>query len=426
MSKAKTTTKKKAAKQAKQAKQAKTGKKPGTHLESKARSIRPSQLKRFYQCPGSLAFKGNQRPTKDRFADQYGTLAHSVFEWVVKAGDTKSFSISFEEIWNSFESSAQGFFNLNDYNLFLEKQDELKDWASQVYSTIKIDYEYLVSISRTVSVRTEFELPRVYLLDGKYLIAGTIDCLLISDKAGYVYDFKTGFLDVPAEGNLQLQAYAHGIWNSPALAANPELELEAVIIQPSLNTVSRAEIQRIPLYYQHLERGLEQYENAKDKKTKLQTGPECRFCEFAEVCPEFRKRLDGFLKPEFHGEEMLRFDAWKDILEFVKPTIKALEAIQSDALEMAREGYEIPGFELQYKPAQRRWTHNIPAVSFAKMLGLKKGDVIKEKLESPAGIEKLLKTEKAKARFAEVVAQPSFPQLKFVGNAKDSEEVREL
>jgi CRISPR/Cas system-associated exonuclease Cas4 (RecB family) len=405
------------AKKSTKAATAKKSTKAATAKKSEVVTLSPSKMKRFMQCPGSIEFRGGGRPTKNRFADEFGTLAHQVFHDVLQTWEVHGYKDEFPVIWERIENAVAPAFTLKDRNLFEQRKDDLKDWSEQVFNAIRLDYEFLCSASKKEKVLLFLELKtkeiHVTTSKGKlFRNQGTADAVLCAGQTVYVYDFKTGMLEVDAEHNAQLQNYAH-LFNQEATFA--DCEFTGVIIQPALNTISRAEIPILPDYFDAVQKSLEKVYNS-DKGAALHTGQECRYCEYSEVCPAFRKRLDEFLKPTFHGEEMQRVEAWQEILEFVGPTIKALESIRSNALETAREGIEIPGFEVYYKPAQRRWIHNVPAASFAKMLKLKKSDVVKETLETPAQIEKKLKTDGQRDLFGRMVAQPSYPSLKYVGD----------
>jgi RecB family exonuclease/Fe-S cluster biosynthesis and repair protein YggX len=351
------------------------------------RSFHFSAADVLWECPGILDFDSPKNIFRERNNADRGDRFHAFCEFFLTYLTTYS---SYKEVLHESEVNGKNWTFKDE-----EEQNEFIKWGELVWNRIKFDWD---DNEGEKELRLEAKLE--YHINKDWKASGRADAILICPDKIYIYDFKTGYVEVSATDNGQLKITAEVL---KTLGFNPGFGFEGVIIQPSLGITDPAPI------FVHGEEYWDKLKEVLSKREKpLKVGKACTYCDKADVCPEFDKYLKMFSNPIYLDQKINRPERWSEILELAKPIRKALENIEATALAAAKAGVEIPGWKLEGRNGKRIWNHSMHAASLASWLSLKKTDVIEEKLVSPAEIEKKIKTEKQKEKFSMVVSQPLY------------------
>lgn len=335
------------------------------------------------KCSAYLHFKAGRNPLESREAAEAGIRLHAMLAAMLT--------------------------DLNDPRVYSDAPVYPDDATADEIETLRFAYRYVESYGPLiVSVHVESALR--YKGEAYQIVNYPDVVLFLKDGRCIVIDLKTGMREVEAAGNAQLIQYAHLLHpsnpGSPYFHHNYDAEYVGVILQPALETISEATIYIDPEYFSKLEKHVVADEFA--------TGPHCRDCRVNDVCPEFRRRLTEYLAPQYHDHVFDRPAEWGELLQIAKGMEKMLEKVQANAKEYIRDGGHIPGWGISLRNGNRSWSHAMSPANLAKLLKLRKADVVEEKLKSPAKVEKILKNPVARQRFYEIVTQPSYPVLKEV------------
>lgn len=330
------------------------------------------------KCSAYLHFRAGRNPLESREAAEAGIRLHAMLAAMLT--------------------------DLNDPRVYSDAPVYPDNATDEEIETLGFAYRYVESYGPLiVSVHVESALR---YRGEEYQIVNYPDVVLfLKDGRCIVIDLKTGMRGVEAAGNAQLIQYAHLIEDVGIGGAGTSY-YTGVILQPALETISEAAISIDPEYFAKLEKHV--------VADEFVTGPHCRDCKVNDVCPEFRRRLTEYLAPQYHDHVFDRPAEWGELLQIAKGMEKMLEKVQANAKEYIRDGGHIPGWGISLRNGNRSWSHAMSPANLAKLLKLRKADVIEEKLKSPAKVEKILKNPVAKERFAEIISQPSYPVLKEV------------
>lgn len=331
------------------------------------------------KCSAYLHFKAGRNPLESRDAAEAGIRLH--------------------------EMLAAMLTDLNDPRVYSDALVYPDNATDEEIEALRFAYRYVESYGPlivTVHVESALRYRGV-----AYQIVNYPDVVLfLRDGRCIVIDLKTGRREVEAAENAQLIQYAHLLDVLGIPGGAPPLMYIGVILQPALETISEAAITIDPEYFAKLEKHV--------VADEFVTGPHCRDCRVNDVCPEFRRRLTEYLAPRYHDHVFDRPAEWGELLLIAKGMEKMLEKVQANAKEYIRDGGHIPGWGISLRNGNRTWSHAMSPANLAKLLKLRKADVVEEKLKSPAKVEKLLKNPVARERFAEIISQPSYPVLKEV------------
>ena len=191
------------------------------------------------------------------------------------------------------------------------------------------------------------------------LTFGTADVVLIGTNTATVIDYKMGRVPVDdAEVNLQGWAYALGVFDLFGVDS-----VQAVFLQPRCDLRTEHTFIRSVDYDQMRDRVAAVIEKAENPKSPYNPHPDnCRYCGAKALCPALTaKAMMVFEKLP----ERLELPAVMDPLQIAEPEQMALalrlapvliewaEAVKTHALEMVRDGQEIPGYELKHRSGRR-------------------------------------------------------------------------
>ena len=232
----------------------------------------PSGASRWLACPGSVYLDNPERVEKTNDLAARGTLIHSIFEECV---NTKR-EVKYAETFNGEPTKSEQY-----------------EIANEAFNYLKplIFGEYQIFAELKVKVG---QVKKCY---------GTVDfaAYSINDNKHYIYDLKTGYTQVNAEGNPQLMLYALGFIKEWKIKLKVNDTITLGILQPTIHNYDEYVIT-----YKEL---LEFVKVAKLAITealkpypKRSTGPHCKYCPNSPTCVtqsnEIRSMLANLTIPE--------------------------------------------------------------------------------------------------------------------------------
>lgn len=406
-------------------------------VSKKLIKLNASSAEIWTNCPGFTTLdKDNKNIYQDRSAAEIGMLAHKMIEkYIAEQQKLKLnewtlpdsyFIATFFKVSLDFRG-VKNFLTAKDKIVLLKNLDEISEMVFFCYQRIYSDIQFLLEDLEIKEVKVGIEIKRQNDLNGVKL-TGILD-LFISNIAVIesneislsinVYDFKMGWLEIEAKNNIQLAIYAHQIVKSLVIEyckkyKKIHINLNGVIIQPRLYQISGDEIPYIPSFIETL------LQDAKDaqKNPEFICGKHCTYCQYNDVCKEFKKVFDKFLSPEYQDSQIDRPEKWSEILLYGSAISKMVSTVKSTALLAAQSGVDIPGFYLDYRGTRRTWMNQLSVKQICSKLKIKKADIIDEKIKSPPQIEKVLKAsddikhKESLEVLREMVINPRVPVLK--------------
>lgn len=338
--------------------------------------IGASSYHRWGQCPGSVNLSRGLQKTTSIYAE-LGTEAHSLAERLLKCDPTL----------------------------------DLADYDDDMVEAVMVYVEAFQEACRGCTffkVEEKFDL--THLFPDLY---GTADGVIYhaETKTLEVWDYKNGQgVVVEADGNVQLLYYALG-----ALLKNkvPCEWVKIVICQPNAfhpNGAIRSWTVPSADLIDFMADLVEDAEKTKDSNAPLASGDHCRFCPAAPICPLMEDMAISSAQEEF--SPALKYDPEK--LGMILGRLGAIEswvkAVRGFAQAEVERGFEIPGFKLVDRRANRKWFQDAEntEAQLLHQFGLTYMEVHQTpKLLSPAQIEKLLDKDQKKALEAMVTKQSS-------------------
>lgn len=214
---------------------------------------------------------------------------------------------------------------------------------------------------------------------------GTPDCWMFDEvnRTLYLYDFKYGHSGVVAFENWQMICYIIGILrlltnNDPV--GNYGITVEVKIIQPRCFTDGLGPIRKWAVPASDL-RGYVNILNlaahaAFDENAQCVTGPHCKNCEGAVHCRAIAGAVANAIDhsddaiPLIMDEMGLGYELTKAkrAMELLKTRTEAMEA---DAEHRIRNGIELPGWSMEQKYSNAKWSQSDAAViSIGELMGV--------------------------------------------------------
>lgn len=333
-------------------------------------------------CPGSLRISAGIEDPGSIYAAE-GTAAHELGEKCLRDGkDAADYA---------GEKITVG-------NHVFEVDDDMAA-AVQVYlDTVRKE----VRPGDDLAIEHKFDLSEI-VHDGMF---GTNDASIFRPSTGelFVFDYKHGAgYAVEAEANPQLLYYAVGA--ATQKAGRRISTVTIVIVQPRAmhpaGPVRRWSAPAIALaeWMDDLKAAAIATMNP---DAPLKTGPWCKFCRAAGICPKLREEAFDAANAEFDTTPAdMPPEVLAGILEkadLIEDWIKAVRAYAHSTLDA---GGTLPGWKLVQKRAVRKWSldDDLLAPGLAREFGLVGDELYVRKLKSPAQIEKLLpKAERGKLK----------------------------
>lgn len=218
---------------------------------------------------------------------------------------------------------------------------------------------------------------------------GTGDTVIVSDGWLEIIDLKYGMNAVHAIGNSQLQLYALGAVEKYYNLYNFNT-VRVTIVQPRLDSITSWDIDVSDLEAWGNDFVKPRAELAMKGEGDLVSGPHCRYCKARFVC---RKRAEDNLemaKFEFRKPDLLTDDELNEILDRADDLSKWVKDVLTYALEVAKSGKDIPGWELAAGRSVRKITDPEGAAAHLTNLGYEPEQIYTTELKGIGALEKLV------------------------------------
>jgi len=370
--------------------------------------LSPSSAERWMGCPSSLA-EGESAPTVK--AGSYaaeGTAAHELAELTLKSGG-ETYDLEGEIAENGY---------MFDDEMCEEVAKYVKD-IREFAEGNELFVEEKVDFSHAIGVPDSF---------------GTSDAVILADDGIelQVYDLKYGRgVRVFAEKNKQMMIYAIGALKKFDVLGEVQF-IKVAVHQPRLNhfdewTCSVKELREFAAEAREAAQKAINLADSGNSQAILDNmvagSSQCRWCSVKGTCPKLAKfatetmgtRMDDLIegKAKASVEDAIRSvnqltnDDLASIMPAVDTVLDWAKAVRAKVEQELLEGNEVTGFKLvEGKKGNRAWTSEADIIATMKSMRMKQGEMYKLKLQTPAAIEKLLKSNPKKwDRANEFVAQ---------------------
>lgn len=244
---------------------------------------------------------------------------------------------------------------------------------------------------------------------------GTADITIVGEREFHIYDLKTGFQRVLAQGNFQLLLYAIGVLaDMPPEQRMQMKEVTIGIIQPTMAegyqiTTSTFSILDLWIWVDWFRKRAKLTDE--EHPVRIPGETQCKWCRAKPTCPALQKSMFGGLfelneehetreQIVVHGEAVttrepqeLGLETLSAILELIPLARDWLTAVESYALDLMMEGTAVPGHKLVRKLSRKKWTEDDATVIKRLTTNLKipKDDVIApEKPIGPPKVQKIV------------------------------------
>lgn len=326
-----------------------------------------SNAHRWMACPGSVRLSQDIEDVPSKYAEE-GTLAHSVAE----ARITADVDAYMPTIKMSEDTSARG-----------RSNTRVSKWTQTIVpSGMNEALDLYVQLVRNLAaacdwhaVEQQFNLA---VLEPPVDSYGTSDFVgyIAAEKTLIIADLKFGSgLLVEVEGNAQLMYYALGAvitFEQQAIERGedpPEIDqVRMVIVQPRAEHPD-GKIRSATMTHDQLsDFGVELLEamwKTQEPDAPLVTGPQCRFCRAAAVCPKLLRLNEEIAQKEFADFPVSPEDALQPTAlnnEQIGHMLERLDSIEHwvasvrlHAVSELERGRKVPGWKLVAKRATRQW-----------------------------------------------------------------------
>lgn len=337
-------------------------------MSSKQITLRASQAALWGKCPGALT-KTVADFSDASHADE-GTLIHAVAEYKLRMSQQKP-----------THPDVLFYYEISRTRADVDEIDELVGY----YIDIVQIYLLYSSTATAVLIEQSMEYKR-----GNVKIQGTADLILIDDevKKITVFDLKTGYLPVAAEGNSQLTLYAHMIANTYSLN---DYTYQLVVVQPRPRVYDASP--ETPINENYLPALIDAVKDDIDNE-KLNAGAHCRYCVAKMYCPELQKQFKYMHSPEFAGRVHNGPETWQDVVRYEKvfktmfdDAKRAMTSFFDMAQGTGRENLT-ENIRVVQKNVRRAWLPGIDPAEFAKTMKLPKSKITESKIKSPTQLMK--------------------------------------
>ena len=203
---------------------------------------------------------------------------------------------------------------------------------------------------------------------------GTVDCWLFDPVAFklYIWDFKFGFLDIPAFENMQLVDYYAGIAQQLGINGSTDQVLTVVMqaIQPRCFT-SNGPIKDWTVKGSDL-RGyinnlVSAAAEARGPEPRTISGPQCRYCPARHGCKSARDAAMAGVDyihramPDAPTNEAVSFEL-ATLTDAKKAIEYRLDAMQEEASSRISAGQSVPGFKMKVSQGKRKWAKDVELI----------------------------------------------------------------
>lgn len=345
---------------------------------------------RWLECTPSAQLELQFPQSTSEYAEE-GTAAHELCELTARywLGE-----ISEAEYENQRDELAKGKY----YNA--EMQECANDYAKFVAEKTAAARETCEDAFTALEVRVDFSK---YVKDG----FGTGDCIIVSDNALEIIDFKYGKgVRVEAAGNPQMKLYALGAY----LEYNTLFDIDSVrmtIFQPRLSGVQSSD----EITVKELFEWAEKYVKPRAKlayKGEGEFAPSEEVCKFCRAKAQCKARADKNLKLFDEAPDVLLLtpeDAGK-ILEQAGDIQSWLADLESLVSSTLLAGQPVEGWKMVEGRSNRRFADELKVVDAMKAAGYDESLLYERKLITLTQMEKDFGKKAVAETLGELIVKP--------------------
>lgn len=335
--------------------------------------LSPSGASRWLECTPS-ANREAAYPDRTNDAAEEGTVAHAIAEIQL----LREFKLE------GYRSTARAlkYLKASDfYNATMQEYvDDYVAYVVEVYNAIKKHTpDAVIHIEKRIDLTT-------FIPEG----FGTGDAVIVGEGVAHMIDLKYGKgVSVAAEDNSQLKIYGLGILDEYKFVYGLK-EVNLHIYQPRMGNISSWTVSAATLLNWGLNYLRDRAALAFKGEGEFVAGSHCKFCRFAGECKALAEYNLEITKHDFRDANKLSDADIAEILSKADAIKSWLNTIEKHALQYVLGGGLIPNYKVVEGRSNRTLPkENVPKVKRAlTKLGLKKADMVTEKLISLTDMEK--------------------------------------
>lgn len=329
-----------------------------------------SSSHRWMNCPGSVALEETQPPSTSKYAAE-GTAAHELAaRCLAKKVDAEVY----------LGTVIEGF----------TVDEDMADAVQVFVDTVRARQHR----GTKLFIEQGFDLAPLSPPEPMW---GTGDAVTWDKKLKHLYvdDYKHGKgVTVDATENSQLMYYALGA--VLALGEKPN-EITVTIVQPRAAHPDGI-IRSYTFSWDELVAFKQTLFDAARATQKpdapLVVGEHCQFCRASAVCPAQHQHAvtlaqDAFFEPP--APATLDAETILLIMERGPLVEQWLKDVREYVQNVLVNGGEVPGWKLVQKKTHRQWVDEDAVKAWAAQLGIDEATLMKSKLDTPAGVERVIK-----------------------------------
>lgn len=339
-------------------------------MKQELNAVRPSSAHRWMKCAYS-AFAEGLLPRSSSPAAEIGTRTHAVASVRLYEALKAAFPNADITAPPALETDAHG--------------SDIYEDCVDCY--VKSVIEYLAATEEIVE-RAGIE-ERLAKSSHGVEIWGTPDCWVYTrTKRLYIFDLKTGEVEVQAQGNEQLRLYASMVRASKGLHA---MSFELVIIQPRIPNHIKSECLNYCQLaeFTHLAGMCANAAAFAKADTPRHAGNHCRYCPARDLCFEnnaLARALDAAFVANVNSYDELPIEVIANIYAKLKDVSSIADALSALLKKRMSEGEETDLVKLQTRKT-KQWAISSPE-ELASALGCSLDDVSERKLLTPSKVAK--------------------------------------
>lgn len=293
-----------------------------------------SSSHRWINCPGSVWMsEGIERVTSD--AAEEGTKAHYLAEKMLQSMNYRTRDWEGYNVYENFDPDEFSDEMIDHCEAYV---DYISTLGNEIYVEQTLDFSVVTGIKQ---------------INGEVDSFGTCDCVVMTDDAVHIVDFKYGLSKVYAKDNTQLYLYASDYLD----IIDSHQRVFCHIFQPRIDWVDVWEItdedaeKHIALISRQAKLAAQAFDG---QKPVLNVGDHCRWCPAKGECKAYNDFVfDGFDVIDPYKLTNTELAAVKNKEKLITEYFRAVNEL---TLQKAVKGDKIPGWELgEGRQGNRKW-----------------------------------------------------------------------